>query len=595
MSRTTRWQALRALAEKLGVCVRPVAIRYVDPVTGEAKILNVPCGARLASQCKPCANANRRVRVEQITEGWHLTEEPTVAARKPSAAVLGLIRLRASFELARDDAMRASQWAQVAEVDEAIVQVDEALSREHVRGTLSKAGSKGGQRSERRTRSTKRRQDVPNLPRLRVEKRTLGKVYKARDGHAHRPSMLVSLTLDSYGPVHTGGHHSYGSRRVKACGCGQVHDRRDALLGVPIDPDTYDYRAAALDAIHFGKVLDRWWDNLRRCAGWQVQYAGCVELQRRLAPHTHFAIRGTLPRTVLKKVAAATYHQVWWPHFNTMIFTPDHPPVWDAEKECYVDPADGQPLLGWDQCLDALDDTAGPAYVAKLGTIDARGISAGTDDAKRSVRYITKYLTKDVTDSAKPSSEAQREHFDRLHAQLAVLPCSPTCANWLLYGVQPDNAKPGLFPGRCKGKVHQRASLGFTGRRVLMSRKWSTRTMADIRGDKRAWVQAILAGHLDGHQQDQAADQARAQGREPPAVDPMDGPNRYRYEYAPPGSPGVEPLHVRIQQMIAVKLRWKAEMDAARAAMNVAAVAGAGPPQAAPDGPADGDGGRGRG
>jgi hypothetical protein len=565
MSRATRWQALRLQAEKLGVCVRPVPIRHIDTYTGEAKIINVPCGARLASQCKPCANKNRRLRVAQISDGWHLTDEPTIAVRKPSAEVLGLIRLRASFELGRDDALRASQWAQVDDLDEAIAEVDEALAREQVRGILSKAGGKGGQRGERRTRSTKRRQDVPNLPRLRVEKRTLGKVYQGRNGHTHRPSMLVSLTLDSYGPVHTGGHGPAG-RRVKACSCGQVHDRRDPLLGVPIDPDSYDYRAAALDAIHFGKVLDRWWDNLRRCAGWQVQYAGCVELQRRLAPHTHFAIRGTLPRAVLKKVAAATYHQVWWPHFDTPIFTPDNPPVWDEIKESYVDPADGEPLLGWEQCLDALDDAAGPAYVAKLGSIDARGISAGTDNARRSVRYITKYLTKDVTDAAKPSSDPQREHFDRLHAQLAVLPCAPTCANWLLYGVQPDNAKPGLFPGRCKGKVHQRATLGFTGRRVLMSRKWSTRTMADIRGDNRAWVKAILAGNLDGHQQDQVADQALAQGREQPPVDPMDGPNRYRYEYAPPGSPGVEPLHVRIQHMIGVKLRWKADLDAARQA-----------------------------
>src|SRR6201999_3340410 len=105
-----------------------------------------------------------------------------------------------------------------------------------------------------------------------------------------------------------------------------------------------------------------------------------------------------------------------------------------------------------------------------LGTIDARGIDQGTKDAERSIRYVTKNVTKDIADQASPRPEAQRAHFDRFHQELSTLPCSPTCANWLLYGVQPDKAKPGLVPGRCTGKVHQADPLGFTGRRVLISR-----------------------------------------------------------------------------------------------------------------------------
>ena len=31
-----------------------------------------------------------------------------------------------------------------------------------------------------------------------------------------------------------------------------------------------------------------------------------------LAPHIHIAMRGTLSRTELRQVLAATYHQVWW-------------------------------------------------------------------------------------------------------------------------------------------------------------------------------------------------------------------------------------------------------------------------------------------
>jgi hypothetical protein len=37
--------------------------------------------------------------------------------------------------------------------------------------------------------------------------------------------------------------------------------------------------------------------------------------------------------------------------------------------------------------------------------------------------------------------------------------------NWLRYGIQPKNARPGLAPGRCKGKAHDADHLGYAGRR----------------------------------------------------------------------------------------------------------------------------------
>jgi hypothetical protein len=39
----------------------------------------------------------------------------------------------------------------------------------------------------------------------------------------------------------------------------------------------YDYRRAALDALHFPKLVDRFWQNLRRCAGYRVQYFSAIE------------------------------------------------------------------------------------------------------------------------------------------------------------------------------------------------------------------------------------------------------------------------------------------------------------------------------
>src|SRR5262245_6952735 len=65
--------ALKKIAEEIGVCVRPLAIRRTDTHTGLTEVVDVPCGARLASNCKPCAERNRRDRIDQIREGWHLT------------------------------------------------------------------------------------------------------------------------------------------------------------------------------------------------------------------------------------------------------------------------------------------------------------------------------------------------------------------------------------------------------------------------------------------------------------------------------------------------------------------------------------------
>jgi hypothetical protein len=83
------------------------------------------------------------------------------------------------------------------------------------------------------------------------------------------------------------------------------------------------------------------------------------------------------------------------------------------------------------------------------------------------------YLTKSVSQAAglgEHVTDAQRDHAHRLHAELWVPPCSPSCAVWLLYGIQPHGARHSMTPGRCKGKAHKPEHLGIAGRRVLVSR-----------------------------------------------------------------------------------------------------------------------------
>ena len=167
--------------------------------------------------------------------------------------------------------------------------------------------------------------------------------------------------------------------------------------GAPADPAAYDYDRAARDALAFAALFDRFIQNLRRYLGYDVQYFAAVEPQRRLAPHVHIAMRGTVSRAELRRVLAATYHQVWWPSTTTVKYDGDELPVWDEATGNYLDPATGEVLPTWDQALDAIGPDDEPWHVARFGDrFDAQGVLSGSKDAGRCIGYLTKYLTKQV-------------------------------------------------------------------------------------------------------------------------------------------------------------------------------------------------------
>jgi len=124
--------------------------------------------------------------------------------------------------------------------------------------------------------------------------------------------------------------------------------------------------------------------------------------------------------------------------------------------------------------------------VSRFGErFDVQGVLAGSKDAGRCIGYLTKYLTKQLGDCHQAATGAQARHAERLAVALRYEPCSPTCCNWLRYGIQPKNAKPNQCPGACKGKAHRGEYLGYPGRRVLVSRKWSGKTLADHRANRK--------------------------------------------------------------------------------------------------------------
>jgi hypothetical protein len=513
---------VKAVAVDHGVCIRPVAMRRTDLVTGETEIVNMPCGHTLVSVCPPCAERKRKLRATQCREGWHLEEEPVIVRADPDEEQRFWMEKRAEIEHQAEQVEAAGGDA--SELRELVREINAELTRTGVVGKIPT------DKPDRPKRSTKRRQDVPDLPRRPVSSRTVGRVYTAPDGKTFRPSLFLTLTLDSYG-------------RVKSD-------------GTPVDPATYDYRRAARDALHFSKLVDRFVQNLRRFVGYDVQYFAAVEPQRRLAPHLHMAIRGTISRAELKQVAAATYTQVWWPSTDTVVYDGQRLPYWDPQQRAYLDPDTNQPLTSWETAVRALDDEdAEPLHVGRFGRqIDAKGVMAGSPDADRCIGYITKYLVKDIAECHEAKTSAQADHADRLLEALRYEPCSPTCANWLRYGIQPKNPKPGLTPGYCKSKAHRREHLGYAGRRVLVSRKWSGKTMADHKADRKNWVLARLA---------EAGVSATGHPTEP---------GRYAWELAPPDHPDVPPVEQRLMAAIAERLEMRRQLDQANAATDLSAV-----------------------
>jgi hypothetical protein len=482
MSRLLDPTLVREAALVAGVCAHPVIARVTDVESGEVRVVPISCGSTREDRCPPCADKAKRLRIQQCREGWHLDTEPEhVVPADP------------------DD----EDEGQCGEDDEL----------------------------ERRVRSTRRRQDAPDLPGMRMEDRTIGRVFTAPDGRTYRPSMFLTLTLPSYGRVTT--------------------------EGVPVDPGSYDYRRAALDAIHFPKLVDRFWQNLRRCAGYQVQYFASIEAQRRLAPHLHAAVRGAIPRRIVREVRSATYHQVWWPAHDTPVYV-EQLPRWSGDAGGYVDPDTGAVLPTWDEALDAVDmrPDAEPAHVVRFGEQDdIQGLLAGTPDADRRVGYLCKYLTKDIASTYDDGevSAARAAHIDRLAEEVRWLPCAPTCANWLRFGVQPKGAGPGMVPGHCKHKAHDRANLGIGGRRVLVSRKWSGKTLAGHKADRAAVVRAALeeAG-FDPDDHDELS------------VSGTDG--RWSWELLGRTRVDERTYAAAIAEQITTRQRWRAQYEVAKAA-----------------------------
>ena len=255
-------EVVRDLAVEHGACIRPVQLRRTDVATGAVEQVLVPCGHTLAAVCPACAERARALRAAQCREGWHLETEPVIEPDEATEDQKWWVEKRAEAQVMRDQA--ADDGQDTGDLAELTAELDGEITDAGIRGNVLPA------RPVRRHRTTRRRQDAAPLPRRKIAARTVGKTYTTPDGKQFRPSLFVTLTCPSYG---------------------RVHDD-----GTPADPAAYDYQRAARDALHFAALFDRFIQNLRRFIGYDLQYFAAVEPQRRLAPHVHIAMRGTVSR-----------------------------------------------------------------------------------------------------------------------------------------------------------------------------------------------------------------------------------------------------------------------------------------------------------
>ena len=421
------------------MCIRPVPLRRTDLATGQTEVIDLPCGATREAKCPACAQRARRLRQSPDPRRLAPHRRTLPAPEAGNRGTGGLIRLRAHFEYARADAGAPP------------VGPGRRPRRRHRRGRTGHRRRRAARRHRtathpdddqaeddrpRRKRSTQRRQDAPDLPRRKVDPRTVGRTFTGtRTG---TPSYPADPTLPHprpstpYGP---------GPRRRRA----PRSTRPPTTTGGR--PGTRCTSPA---------LLDRFWQNLRRAEGWNIQYFGCVEPQRRLAPHAHFAIRGTIPRGMLRAgrrrdlppgVVASTRRRA----------LPRRP----AARSGTATPSVGRP--GHRRAAADLGRGAGrprrrpdaePAHVARFGAAGRRqGVARRHPDAERHDR-----LHHEVPDQV-------RRRMPPGHRRPAdgrtSTGCGTNCGHAVLDPVRelaaatassPRTRTAGCGPGHCKGK-----------------------------------------------------------------------------------------------------------------------------------------------
>src|SRR5699024_12792280 len=122
------------------------------------------------------------------------------------------------------------------------------------------------------------------------------------------------------------------------------------------------------------------------------------------------------------------------------------------------------------------------------------------------------------------------------------------------FGTQPKHAGRDLTPGRCSAKAHDREHLGLGGRRVLVSRDWSGKTLPTHRADRAEIVRATLTeAGIDPDQHGTPGDETTPGGAA-----------RYTWEPVDPSRDDLPHHRVILAQLVSQRIRWRQQYEAAQ-------------------------------
>ncbi|MEU9424811.1 replication initiator [Streptomyces sp. NPDC048342] len=284
------------------------------------------------------------------------------------------------------------------------------------------------------------------------------------DQVASHPRVFATLTAPSFGPVH--GQRSSTSPR---CRCGHTHAKGDPLLGIPLDPERYDYTGAVLWNAHAPALWARFMLHLRRAiaaaAGIPqrllskfvcISYAKVAEYQQRGLIHFHAVIRIDGP--------AGSY-------------TP--PPAWATPE--LLTSAVRQAANRANVDGPEIDGRAFPFVFGKeldVKVIQSAIFQEGTTITEGKVAgYVAKYATK--------GAESATGTLDRRLKLIAELgqETIPDHASRMIRTAWTLGARRDLAHLRLRAWAHM---LGFRGHFSTKTRTYST-TLGALRAARAAW------------------------------------------------------------------------------------------------------------
>ncbi len=492
---------VRQIAAEHGACLRPVQLRRTDCQRRDrSNRSSSRAGTRSASVCAPCAERAKVLRAAQCREGWHLDHEPVIDP---------------------DDAGRLAALAGSRSGPRLRPSATGPGTRRRGRGRAGRAERRAGRGDHPFGRAREGAACPPGPP---------SPVHPAAAGCAG-PAPAQGSGPDGRQDVHGPGRHDVPPVDVRHADLPELRARGQRRHAA--DPDRYDYGRAARDALHFAALFDRFIQNLRRFLGYDVQYFAAVEPQRRLAPHVHIAMRGTVSRTELRQVLAATYHQVWWPDTSTVALPRRRAAGVARGQRQLPRPGDrGSPAdLGRGARCDRPEDE--PQHVARFGErFDAQGVLAGSRDANRCIGYLTKYLTKHVADchQAADTRPARAHRTARRRAPVrAVLPHLRELAALRRPAQErPSGPAAGLLQGQGPPP------------RIPRVRGPPRPGLAQVVGQDAGRPPRRPPGVADGH-----------------ARHPGHRPGRYSWEPVSPGDPDHMPPAQRMLHVVADRIRWQ--------------------------------------